>query len=395
MPLTTTILDYLTQPNAELDRSHLKPGPNTLDVGTYEIEGVRPWNDFTREKILECFGEILQADTAAELLNQPPPIPEHFRRLTDESCVDAILLKHNHVRVNCALAVAATHLKNRGLQLPIFWSWGSLSHVEKDTRLRPDWAGTIHSPNPPYVNRVPGDTKQSKKWTSTMCESGVRGQREEFLKPLRQALLYCIKVNSRYGYIITDAEGFFFRRTKSEEPIRPLSIYRPQRQHTQSIHNRVASIASVTSVTSATSLDSSSSPYTDAGNPDINEGPLEYAVVPWNSCGSDSITINLSLWFIHLLATSDNSVKEWYPVLGTWQTVTDSYGRNQYQQVGSNRTESKLPQQATMAESHLAASAGPSEVVSATFFETSAAGSAIATAKEAKASNDDNSKALF
>lgn len=198
MPPTTTLLNYLTRPNVELDPSQLKAGPNTLDVGNYDVEGVQPWRDFTRDKILECFGDILQANTSADLLYQPPPIPEHFRKITNESCVEAILLKHNHVRVNCALAVAATQLKNRELKLPISWSWGSLSHVEEDTRLGPDWAGTIHSTNPPYVNRVPGDTKQSKKWTSTMRGSDIGGDQEEFRKPLRQALLYCIKVNSRY-----------------------------------------------------------------------------------------------------------------------------------------------------------------------------------------------------
>ena len=143
------------------------------------------------------------------------------------------------------------------------------------------------------------------------------------------------------------------------------------------------------------SLDSSGSPYTDAGNPDINEGPLEYAVVPWGSSGSDSLTINLGLWFIHVLAASNNSVKEWYPVLGTWQIVTDSNGRNQYQQVGSNRTEPKLPQRATLADSHVAVLAGPSGVVSATSPETSAAGSATATAKKAKANKDDNNNARW
>lgn len=210
MPPTTTLLNYLTQPNVELDRSQLKGGPNSLAVGCYDIEGVQPWRDFTREKVLECFGDILQATTSADLLYQPPPIPGHFRKLTNESCVEAILLKHNHVRVNCALAVAATRLKNRGLQVPISWAWGSLSHVEEDTRLRPDWAGIIHSENPPYANRVPGDTKQSKKWTSTMRGSKIWNDQEEFHKPLRQVLLYCIKVNSRMDISLPTRRHFSF-----------------------------------------------------------------------------------------------------------------------------------------------------------------------------------------
>lgn len=279
MSSTTTLLNYLTRPNVELDQSQLKTGPNTLDVGSYNIEGIQSWRDFTRKKIIECFGDILQADTAAELLYQPPPIPEHFCKLTNKSCVDAILLKHNHVRVNCALTVAPTQLKNRGLQLPISWSWGSLSHVEEDTQLCPDWAGILHLPNPPYMNRVLSDTKQSRKWTSTMRNLDVRSYQEEFFKSLRQVLLYCIKVNSRYEYIITDAEEFFFCRTKFEEPARSLSINRPHYQHTQLMHNWVASITSVTSGTFTMLLDSSSSPYTNAGNPDINKGSLEYTVV--------------------------------------------------------------------------------------------------------------------
>ncbi len=219
-----------------------------------------------------------------------------------------------------------------------------------------------------------------------MRNSNVRSHQEEFLKPLRQVLPYCIKVNSRYGYIITDTERFFFCRTKSEEPARPLSTNRPHREHTQPIHNRVASITSVTSATSAISLDFSGSQYTYARNLDVNEGPLEYSVAPWGSSGSDFLTINLSLWFIHLLTASNNSVKEWFQVLGTWQTVTDQNGRDQYQKVDSNRTEAKLPQGVKLVDSHLAISAGPSGVVSATSSETSAAGSATSTAKKAEGS---------
>lgn len=92
IPPTTTLLNYLTRPNVELDRSHLKAGPNTLEVGNYDVEGVQPWRHFTREKILECFGDILQANTSADLLYQPPTIPKHFRNLMKESCVDTILL---------------------------------------------------------------------------------------------------------------------------------------------------------------------------------------------------------------------------------------------------------------------------------------------------------------
>lgn len=311
---------------------------------------------------MKCFGGILQLNFGAEYLHQPPLIDEPFRKLTNEACLEAILMKHNHVIVNCALKVAGTRLQNIGLQLPIFWSWGALSDVEEDLRLRHDWAGIVvnaQSPNPPYVNRVPGDTKQSHKWASMMCKPKFEENSEDFLNPLRRVLLYCVKVNSRYGYIITDEEACFFRRTKSEEPAVPLSTNRPQRQNPQSTHNRGASINTVTSGTSSMSIDTSGSPYTDGGNPDINEKFLEFMTVPWRASGPNSLTINLCLWFIHLLAASDNSVKESYPVLGTWQNLPDRNGRRKYQQAGSNIIVSQLPPGAVMADSRVASLTGP------------------------------------
>lgn len=273
--LMPTLLSYLTRPNPVLDRSNLQRGPNTSIGGSYEIEGVRPWPDFTFQKILVCFEDILKAEIT-EPLHQPPPISEHHRRLTDEACVTAILTQHNHVKVNCALQVTLYRLRDRGLR-SMSWSWGSLSDVQDDSRLRPDWAGTENSENVPYSNRVPGDTKQSAKWNTNMNTNTPTVQ-EEFRKPLRQVLTYCVRLNTRYGYIITDAEAYFFRRTKSPEPASPLSTNRPQRkniQPTQPTHGRVLSVTSVASGVTAMSLDSSDSRYTDAGNPDINETPLE------------------------------------------------------------------------------------------------------------------------
>lgn len=347
----STLLKYLTQPNLDLDRTGLQEGTNTFSVGNYEIDGVREWVDFTLEKVLDCFGDILGEDIPLHLLHQPQPIAERHRKLTDESSVTAILLKHNHIIVDCALELAQLRLRGRGFRLPISWSWGSLSQVEEDPRLRPDWAGTLDSGSLPYENRLPGDTKQSAKWKSTFKDSPLKGNQEEYWKPLRQGLLYCIRLNSRYGYIISDAEALFFRRTKSPEPSQPLSTNRPRRNIPQTAHTRVTSTASVISGTTSMSLDSSGSPYTDAGNPDLNEAPLEICVVPWTNFGERRLSINLAMWFIHLLAMSDISVQESYPILGSWEKITDSNNRVCYRQVGSLRTLSSLSPGAILAES--------------------------------------------
>lgn len=337
-----TLLEYLTAPNLDVDRSTLPHGTNTIPVGDYEVEGVRPWSDFTLETILACFGDILHSNIPGEDTIQPPPIALHHLFLTGEASVDAILKKHNHVIIDNALQLAQPRLQGRGLCLPISFSWGSLSYIDDDPRLCPDWAGTVHSGRPPYVNRVPGDTKQSENWRSTMNNSLSTAVREEFLKPLRQLLLYCIRTKTRYGYILTDLEAVVFRRTKSEEPSAPLSQNRPRRQP-PTTHQRVTSLSSVISETSRMSLDTSGSPYTDEGNPDVDEAPLEMAVIPWANSGVEKISINLAIWFIHLLAASDISIEESYPTLGTWQRESGDDGRTFYRQIGSRRTSEIIP----------------------------------------------------
>lgn len=97
----------LTQNNVDLDRSFLKPGANTLSVDSYEIEGVEPWPDFNYAKVMECFGSILNHNIPKDQIHQPPPILEHFRKPVTEECVEAILLKHNHVIADCALQIAS------------------------------------------------------------------------------------------------------------------------------------------------------------------------------------------------------------------------------------------------------------------------------------------------
>lgn len=344
-----TLHEYLGLPNPELDRTTLRPGTNTLPVGTYEIEGVQPWDDFTLETVLNCFGDILRRDFETEDLHYPPPLPQHHRRLTDESCVESILKKHNHTIIDRALELAQSRLDGRGLHLPISMSWGSLADVQEDRRLRPDWAGTIHTGLPPYENRVSGDTKPSSKWSSAMKDSASVSIQEEYWKPLRQLLLYCVRVNTRYGYIISDAEALFFRRTKSQEPPTPLSANRSRRQPPPA-HTRVTSLTSVVSGISAMSVDSSGSPYTDAGNPDINEAPLEIAIIPWANSGTAELTINLGVWFIHILATSDISVEESYHPLGSWRRIKDEKGHWCFQQEGSRRVSQTLPERGVLLE---------------------------------------------
>ncbi|KIW22020.1 uncharacterized protein PV07_12578 [Cladophialophora immunda] len=345
-----TLLHYLTTPNPEVRREGLRAGPNTFPVGDYDIEGVEPWLDFSYETIMDCFGDILTTPVDDDLFNDPPPIAAHDLNLTDESSVTFILTKRHHTIIDCALQIAQDQLKDRGFGFPISWSLGSRSHVQEDPRLRPDWAVTNHSGKPPYEDLGPGDTKQSKKWNTSMKDSRDEHMREEFEKALRQVHLYSIRVNCRSCFLISDLELVWLRRRKSPEPARPLSTSRPRRLVSQENSRRVTSITSVLSGTSSMSLDSSGSPYTDGGNPDINEGPFEMCVVPWSNHGVGNLTINLAMFAAALWAATDNSVRESYPPLASWERIRGPSGEILYRQVGSLKIASTLPPDAILSQ---------------------------------------------
>lgn len=316
--MRTTLEQYLCIPNPEVHRDGLRADPNTFPVGDYDVEGVEPWTDFSYETVMKCFDDILQTPIDDDQLHHPPPIHADHLALTDESSVEFILTKHNHTISRLCLRIAQSLLKDRGFRFPISWSRGSLSHVQEDPRLRPDWAVAVPSKKPPYEDRAPGDTKQSKKWNTAMKDSRNSHIQEEFQKPLRQIHLYCTRVNCRSSFLISDLELAWFRRIKSPEPLQPLSTNRPRRVAPQGAHRRTASIESVISGASKFSLDSSGSPYTDAGNPDINEEPIEMCVVPWSNHGCGRLTINLSMFAGALWAALPNSVLESYPPFASW-----------------------------------------------------------------------------
>ncbi|KAL7276211.1 hypothetical protein RUND412_000796 [Rhizina undulata] len=169
-----------------------------------------------------------------------------------------------------------------------------------------------------------GDTKISGRWKSSMGQQRQYMQpgATEFKKPLSQAVSYANSVGSQYAYIITDYELVCIRRTSDNTPPdnQSIAVTRGQRSavtRSSSRPQRVKSVSSITSATSYISLDSSvytntysTDSYND-GIPDINKPPIEYVAIPWSNSGR-RLTINLGLWFLHILASIDNTMQKSY-----------------------------------------------------------------------------------
>jgi hypothetical protein len=77
-------------------------------------------------------------------------------------------------------------------------------------------------------------------------------------------------------------------------------------------------------VSSPNNLKSSPSAYMDAGNPDVNEGMIHMAVIPWGENRPNQLTVNLALFWIHILAGLDIDLQSSYPSLG--RDLATAYG---------------------------------------------------------------------
>ena len=77
-------------------------------------------------------------------------------------------------------------------------------------KYKPDWAGVLRASTKKRTSSIlPGETKVGWKWKSQDIQDGdVNGVylAGDWLEPIKQIYTYCIKLNVRYGYIITERE---------------------------------------------------------------------------------------------------------------------------------------------------------------------------------------------
>jgi hypothetical protein len=149
----------------------------------------------------------------------------------------------------------------------------------------PDWGGvisaTVESPGfsrPPNI--LPGDTKVGRKWNTTMVVNELRkavpNAMSEARWPFRQLLNYLNATRVRYGYIITDREVVVVRLSKSSAVGELMA------------HGRSTMVGEVT---------------------------MEFRSVPYETNGNDKLTINMALWWLHLLARQDRRILARYDPL--------------------------------------------------------------------------------
>lgn len=213
-----------------------------------------------------------------------PHLEKDIIRFADEAALEKHYISQwTHPIVTTALSHAQRQSNDRGLRPP-FVAMVAGGNAQSISGYKPDWAGTrtISPDNPNHTaNILPGDTKVSYKWKSTEIvpkEVNANDLVQNWFWPLRQIFTYCMNFKTRYGYIISDEEVVAVR---VRVPCERLEENKSKRRIVLS----------------------------------KDRGTLEYVPI-YNSTqdpsGEKRLTMNLAIWWLHLLAANNRSIQTTY-----------------------------------------------------------------------------------
>lgn len=316
--LEKSLLEYLRSENPVINGEMCRPGSNTSSKGDiWETpREIKVWEDFEFSSLKSMYGGQLQEVLARHFDFQDfSAIPQFpFREIHDENSLECLIVKWNHSMISDALSTAQSYLDDRLTHGRIHMvRGGQADYPASNSKLRPDWGGvqrpTTHISKPKNV--LPGDTKLSNKWSSGLIKLGqvhLDYKKIDWLRPLTQVFSYCVRSNSRYGYVITDKELVVVR-------IRPGS-----ETDSQSAIGIQGSFES-----------SDPTPATRARS----TGILEYQAIPWENDANaadkkcEGMTVNLALWWLHMMAAESNEIEDHYTPLPVATRTTNAIKNNQ------------------------------------------------------------------
>lgn len=246
---------------------------------------IAKWEDFDYTSLVKCCGGLF-----CEMLTytiEPmkfPQLEKDIIRFADEAALEKHYVSQwTHPIVATALSHAQRQSNDRGLRPP-FVEMVAGGNAQSISRHRPDWAGTrtMIPDNPNQTaNILPGDTKVSYKWKSAEIvpkDVNTNDLVQNWLWPVRQIFTYCMNFKTRYGYIITDEEVVAFR------------VRVPHEQLEENKSKRRSTLWE-------------------------DEGTIEYVPIydsTQDPDGEKKMTMNLAIWWLHLLAANNQCIQTTY-----------------------------------------------------------------------------------
>ncbi|KAI0410208.1 hypothetical protein F5X98DRAFT_387170 [Xylaria grammica] len=338
-----SVLEFLTAKNPPITRVGGSSGQNGSRLDYYCPAAVKHWDEFNYEVLETIFGGELMREAKKERSNLPhyPHLDEDvdLRLGKSEPITRSLFNKWNHTIVLASLRAVQDAFH------PCLWrettgekpskSCIPLPTDSENSKRAPDEA----TPEPEGMNRAektqkairkerskrsrqpdggsvsvreillkksgerfPKEYKPASNWSSKKLRDGKYTNKEtgewhkevqliinNNIAPIRQAYTYCIDYGCRYGCILTTSEAFIFR-------IKPRGNYEG-------------------------SIDDDPSSFSQLIEKVKADGLMEFVSIPWmHGCDDHhhdykEFTVNLALWFTHILAGNHYKLDWKYPNL--------------------------------------------------------------------------------
>lgn len=286
-----TLLDYLKRPNPEiihLERNGKKHSKSQTKTPQYVSPTlIKRWQGVETQISEDLRSAALGACKERTEIN----IDTDERRIRGEEGFGDIVFKWNKDIVTRALEECGTSM-NRDMVIKMIRGYAAENCPGSGRSLYPDWAAVKSKTGMKeldWTSIMPGDSKYSKNWRSSEIHLGRYDDGNElpgWFGPVSQIFTYCYRLKTRYGYLITDEELVICR-------IGPRTNSAPHTPRTENLE-----------------LEATAS-----------DGQFEFFSIPWRNerkadCSEDSeqnfMTVNAALWWIHIQAATDKSIKWTY-----------------------------------------------------------------------------------
>lgn len=326
--MAQTFLDYLTLPNPGVDASKCKEGKSTKSKRVYGPHKVREWEDVTLKNLNASFGDVLLQGMGSPRVRDANDVPSEKTVLFEEGSVTTLAAHWNEPVVDHALNGTCEILREGQTGGHLHGALGSgrvhfientgQGHLpdEKKRIHKPDWCvyqgGQVGDER--VANLVPGDSKPAMKWKSEWIKSTNPRLKSKGKMGIQQVTKYMYLAKTRYSFLLTEEELVPVRLSKC---FRDLEIVK---ERIEDAHRREQIIDTSGSfetgdeendeITSDISRDpdqESDRSYADATR--TIDLVLEYCRIPWSNSGTNELTVNLTLWWLPLLAIQGSSIK--------------------------------------------------------------------------------------
>lgn len=248
-----TILEVLTRPNPEL---RLTATSSSLTNGVWwekvQYGNVSEWKDFSYETLMNGWGHLLQ-DSARVKGELEEEITNTQRSISDEDKVDTIAVGWTIKIIREPLKRGAQILRPGSNREIVIAKHARKFRNPQGKEAKPDMA--IFYRGVEDFCLVVGDNKTSKSWKSSVVLGG-KSASDTSMRPINQITTYCMLGNTRYGWIMSDHELVVCRVC-----------------------------------------------YVLDGNKKIWK--VEYKAIPWDAAGPRTLTVNLSIWWLGMMGTSE------------------------------------------------------------------------------------------